>query len=146
MPIPFEIITMLGSSLVGGLMTIWAESLRAKREQHSMLMDKINANNKSVRNARNYGKTDKAFSFTRRTIALAAVASIIVWPKIVAVFFPQVPVFVGTTELVDGFLFFSSDKDVVKWDEMVGLVITPLDTHLVSAIVGLYFGHSTVKR
>jgi hypothetical protein len=27
-----------------------------------------------------------------------------------------------------------------------GLIITPLDTHLMSAIVGLYFGGSLVKR
>jgi len=29
---------------------------------------------------------------------------------------------------------------------MKGLVITPLDTHLVSAITGLYFGASMVKN
>jgi len=29
---------------------------------------------------------------------------------------------------------------------MTGMVITPLDTHLVSAIVGLYFGGSLVKK
>jgi len=27
-----------------------------------------------------------------------------------------------------------------------GVVITPLDTHLMSAIVGLYFGGSLVKK
>jgi hypothetical protein len=35
---------------------------------------------------------------------------------------------------------------VVEWKQLKGLVITPLDTHLVSAIVGLYFGASIVKN
>jgi hypothetical protein len=30
--------------------------------------------------------------------------------------------------------------------EFAGIVITPLDTHLMSAIVGLYFGGSLVKK
>jgi hypothetical protein len=30
--------------------------------------------------------------------------------------------------------------------EFFGVVITPLDTHLMSAIVGLYFGGSLVKK
>ena len=37
-------------------------------------------------------------------------------------------------------------RDIVQWKEMVGLVITPLDTHLMSAIIGLYFGGSLVKK
>jgi len=33
------------------------------------------------------------------------------------------------------------------WGQSIlGLVITPLDTHLMSAIVGLYFGGSLVKK
>ena len=36
----------------------------------------------------------------------------------------------------------------MKWIPMdsKGIVITPLDTNLVSAIVGLYFGGSLVKK
>ena len=30
--------------------------------------------------------------------------------------------------------------------EFFGVVITPLDTHLMSAIIGLYFGGSLVKK
>ena len=46
-----------------------------------------------------------------------------------------------------GFLFWEG-KDVLKWEYLSarGLVITPLDTNLVSAIIGLYFGGSLVKK
>ena len=39
-------------------------------------------------------------------------------------------------------------KDVMQWVPMAhkGIVITPLDTHLMSAIIGLYFGGSLVKK
>ena len=33
----------------------------------------------------------------------------------------------------------------VKWQAARGFVITPLDTHIVSAIVGLYFGAGFTK-
>jgi hypothetical protein len=32
------------------------------------------------------------------------------------------------------------------WKPLEGLVITPLDTHVVSSIIGLYFGGSLVRR
>jgi hypothetical protein len=43
-------------------------------------------------------------------------------------------------------LFFTEGKELIKWQSLKGLVITPLDTHLLSAIVGLYFGASMVKN
>ena len=37
-------------------------------------------------------------------------------------------------------------KEIVLDKEFFGVVITPLDTHLMSAIIGLYFGGSLVKK
>ena len=85
------------------------------------------------------------FQWTRRLIALGAIGAIIEWPKIVAVFYPDIAVTVGWTQFNPGFFIFEG-KEMVKWEQMTGLVITPLDTHLVSAIVGLYFGGALVKR
>ena len=89
--------------------------------------------------------TDKGFTFTRRIIALSAVGAIIVWPKIVPVFF-DTSVWLTWTEFSRGFLFLVEKKEIVMDKEFFGVVITPLDTHLMSAIVGLYFGGSLVKR
>ncbi|MEM9227285.1 MAG: hypothetical protein AAGA45_04900, partial [Verrucomicrobiota bacterium] len=47
---------------------------------------------------------------------------------------------------VPGFWFFSSDTEETQWLELKGLVLTPLDTHLLSAIIGLYFGGSLASR
>ena len=67
------------------------------------------------------------------------------WPKIVPVFF-DTSVWLTWTEFTRGFLFLIEKKEIVMDREFFGVVITPLDTHLMSAIVGLYFGGSLVKK
>jgi hypothetical protein len=67
-------------------------------------------------------------------------------PKLVAVFYPDVDVTVGYTNWRPGFMFFREGREVFEWITFQGLVITQLDTNLVSAIIGMYFGGSLVKR
>ena len=141
--LPVEMITMLGSSLLGGFMTIWGQSIKAKQEEQKLLIARANAQMKHIDSARRY--ENKGFQFTRRIIALTAIFSIVVFPKVVAVFFPEISVVVGYTEFRPGF-FFIPEKEVMAWKQMYGLVITPLDTNLVGAIVGMYFGGSLVKK
>ena len=136
-------ITMLGSTILGGVMSIWSQSIKAKQAEQKMLLaraDKQAAIFKSAREYENVG-----FQWTRIIIALTAIFSIVVFPKVVAVFFPEVSVTLGYTEFRPGFLFLP-EKEVMEWRQMYGLVITPLDTNLVGAIVGMYFGGSLVKK
>ena len=146
--LPLELITMLGSTVLGGVMSIWGQSIKAKEAQQKMLMERANFNAQQVNTAREAGSKDKHFAWTRRLIALSAVFSIIVLPKLVAVWYPEVSVFVGYTEVQSNFFtnFFGSEgTEVIKWQMAQGFVITPLDTHIVSAIVGLYFGAGFTK-
>ena len=145
--LPLELITMLGSTVLGGVMSIWGQSIKAKEAQQKMLMERANFNMQAANTAREAGKNDKHFAWTRRLIALSAVFSIIVLPKLVAVWYPEVGVYVGYSEIQKGFLggLFGGDVEMVKWKYAQGFVITPLDTHIVSAIVGLYFGAGFTK-
>ena len=135
--LPLELITMLFSTVLGAVMSIWGQSIKAKD---------ANFRKEAVVEARNAGKEDKHFAWTRRLIALSAVFSIIVLPKIVAVWYPEVSVYVGYTEATGGFWnwIFGPDE-AIQWKMAQGFVITPLDTHIVSAIVGLYFGAGFTK-
>jgi len=111
-----------------------------------MLMERANFRKQAVADARNAGKDDKHFAWTRRLIALSAVFSIIVLPKLVAVWYPEVSVYVGYTEATGGFWnWMFGPEDAIQWKMAKGFVITPLDTHIVSAIVGLYFGAGFTK-
>ena len=144
--LPLELITMLFSTILGGVMSIWGQSIKGRQAQNEMLMQRANFQAKQVNRARDAGKNDKHFAWTRRLIALSAVFSIIVLPKIVAVWYPEVTVYVGYTEVQGGFMnwLFGPDE-AIQWKMAKGFVITPLDTHIVSAIVGLYFGAGFTK-
>ena len=99
---------------------------------------------KAVKQAREV--KDKGFAWTRRIIALASIFAIVLLPKLVAVYYPDVDVTVGYTNWRPGFLFFREGREVFEWITFQGLVITQLDTNLVSAIIGMYFGGSLVKK
>ena len=143
---PFEMITMLGSTVLGGLMTVWSQSIKAKQAQQKMLLARADKQAEIFKEAREYDNA--GFQWTRRIIALVAVCAIVVLPKIIPLIDPNAQVIVGYTEFKPGFLFFTEGKDVMSWVPMAakGIVITPLDTNLVSAIIGLYFGGSLVKK
>ena len=142
---PFEMITMLGSTVLGGVMSIWSQSIKAKQAEQKMLLQRAEAQTAAFREAREY--ENSGFQWTRRIIALTAIFAIVVLPKVLPLIDPQAQVIVGYTEWKPGFLFFEG-KDVMQWVPMAqrGIIITPLDTNLVSAIIGLYFCGSLVKK
>ena len=108
-----------------------------------MLIARAGVQIKSFKDAREYENT--GFAWTRRIIALTAVFAIVLLPKLIAVFYHEIAISIGYTQWKPGW-FFLPEKEVMKWIELEGLVITPLDTNLVGAIVGMYFGGSLVKR
>jgi len=144
MGFPFEIITMLGSTLLSSVLSIWSQSRKAKEEQQKLLITRGEFEMKAIKAARDV--KDKGFAWTRRIIALISVFAIVVLPKMVAVFYPDVDVTVGYTNWNPGFWFFKEGREIFEWITFQGLVITQLDTNLVSAIIGMYFGGSLVKK
>ena len=144
MGIPLELITMLGSGLLSGLLTLWSQSQKAKQSAFDRAIAGLSAQSEATDMARKY--ENKGFQITRRVIVISSVLAVIVWPKVVPVLWPNIPVNIGYTEWNPGFLFFTEGAEAVKWKALEGLVITPLDTHLLCAIIGLYFGASMVKN
>ena len=145
MGFPFEIITMLASTILGGLMSVWSESRKAKAEQQKLLITRGEFGMKEKQQSLDHSLKDKGFAWTRRIIALTSVFAIVLLPKLVAVYYPDVSVTVGYTNWNPGFWFFKEGREVFEWITFQGLVITQLDTNLVSAIIGMYFGGSLVK-
>ncbi len=145
MGFPFEIITMLASTVLGGVMSVWAESRKAKADTQKLLITRGEFEMKAKKQSLDHGLKDKGFAWTRRIIALTSVFAIVLLPKLVAVYYPEVSVTVGYTNWNPGFLFFREGREVFEWITFQGLVITQLDTNLVSAIIGMYFGGSLAK-
>ena len=143
MSIPLELLSMGASALLSGVMTIWAQSLKAKQQQHQALIDRATLQDEIFSRAREF-KGTKAFQFTRRTIALSIVGAVVILPKVLPLL--GIPVTVGWTEVQSGFWFWSDDETKVVWHTVTGLALTPWDNHLVASIIGFYFGNSVVKN
>ena len=145
MGIPFEMITMLGSTVLGGVMSIWSQKIKAKESEQKLLIERNTVQQKGFKEAREYENV--GFQWTRRIIALTAIFAIVVLPKLIPLIDPQAQVIVGYLEFKPGFLFLEG-KEVMQWVPMAHrwIVITSLDTNLVAAIIGLYFGGSLVKK
>jgi len=143
--IPMELISMLVSTVLGGVLSIIAQKGKDKADEQKMLMQRANFDAKQKDKARDV--QDSFTKNTRRWIALICVVAIIVLPKLAPFIDSSMPIYVGYTEAVmQGWWIFASSTDITQWKPMTGLVITPLDTHVVSSIIGLYFGGSLVRR
>ena len=142
---PIELISMLVSTVLGGVLSIMAQKTKDKADEQKMLMQRAEFQSQQFDKAREV--TDSFTKNTRRWIALMCVLAIIVLPKLAPFIDPSMPIYVGYTETIQqGWWIFASDMDMTQWKPMSGLVITPLDTHVVSSIIGLYFGGSLVRR
>ncbi len=135
---------MLGSTLISSMLSLWSQRMKAKQDEQKMLITRGEFQLKAVDAARNVENV--GFQWTRRIIALSSIFAIVILPKLVAVYYPDVDVTVGYTLFQPGFLFFTDSREVFEWITFQGLVITQLDTNLVSAIIGMYFGGSLVKK
>ena len=142
---PIELISMLVSTVLGGVLSIMAQKTKDKADEQKMLMQRAEFQSQQFDKAREV--TDSFTKNTRRWIALICVVAIIVLPKLAPFIDSSMPIYVGYTEAVmQGWWIFASSTDITQWKPMSGLVITPLDTHVVSSIIGLYFGGSLVRR
>ena len=142
---PIELISMLVSTVLGGVLSIMAQKGKDKADEQKMLMQRAGFASKQADKAR--AVDDPFTKNTRRWIALICVVAILVLPKLAPFIDPSMPIYVGYTEAVmQGWWIFASSTDITQWKPMTGLVITPLDTHVVSSIIGLYFGGSLVRR
>ena len=143
---PIELVSMLVSTVLGGILSIMAQKSKDKADEQKMLLQRAEFQSQQFDKAR--AVDDPFTKNTRRWIALIAVVSILVIPKLAPFINPDLTIYVGyTEEVMQGWWIFASSTDMTQWKPMTGaLVITPLDTHVVSSIVGLYFGGSLVRR
>lgn len=138
--IPAELLTMGASVLVSALLKLWKQKQDNEVEKHRQTMEaltKVQEERAEIR-----ANTDVGYTWTRRALALSIVFSVIVLPKMAAVLAPNIPITIGWTEFSGGFWPFTDGRDLLTWHVAKGLVITPLDTHTVAAVIGLYFGGS----
>lgn len=149
---PFEIVTFLASTILGGITSIWKMKVQSNARLEEAKLAAMNDKARVTREIREH--EDKGFKVTRRIIAISATFSVLVLP-VVAPFismmsylyadypFPHIGMTFGYTQLDPGLWPFTSDVELTKWFiNEKGILITPWHTHLISAIWGYYFGAS----
>ena len=136
--------TLLGGSLMGFVTTLIGGIVKAKAEQHKLMLSALNARHKVLQDVREHGKKDKHFSWTRRIIALICVGCIVVVP-FAAPFF-DIPVMVSHVK-EGGFSipFIWQSPDIIEWQAVRGIALAPMYLHTLAAIVSFYFGSSAAR-
>ena len=66
--LPVEMITMLGSSVLGGVMSIWSQSIKAKQDEQKMLLARADKQMSFVEKARTYENKDFSHFCSHRKI------------------------------------------------------------------------------
>jgi len=136
--------TLLGGSMMGFVTTLIGGIVKAKAEQHKLMLSALNARHKVLQETREHGMKDKHFAWTRRIIALTCVACIVVIPFLAP--FLDVPVIVSHVK-EGGFSipFIWQSPDTVEWQPIYGVALAPMYLHTLAAIVSFYFGSSAAK-
>jgi len=142
--IPMELISMLGSTVLGGVMSIMAQKGQAEAERQKMLMQRADFAAKQTDKARDV--KDAHTKHTRRWIALMCVFSIIVVPIVAPIFTDVNVAYQIVTEMESGWWIFGSTYETSYFEQGNTVFITNLQSHTIFSIIGLYFGGSLTRK
>ena len=146
MPIPLELITMGTTFIAGAFTTLVSTSMKQRSQIFKQALGRAAGQADVADRAAKRAEGQPGMQLTRRMIALGVIFSIIFATMIAPFIFPELPITVGLSEQTGGFWFFSDPHEVAKWYTFDGgVVITPLMTHMGSAITGFFFGNQIAK-
>jgi uncharacterized membrane protein YfcA len=141
--IPLEALTMLGSSVLGGVMTMWGQAAKDKHEQFEMMMKRNEQIEQGVQNARQMQNPNAAW--IRRFIVVSAMLGGlgIVFLAPILGHSTFVPV-----EVTNGFklLFLDFTNTVTEYKELYGFVTPDWLPFAITNIIGFYFGSAAMQR
>jgi len=142
MPIPPELITMGFGSVTGFLFKFMAERAKQREQQFKMM---IQSRELAVQEADAASKRDgEGGRWVRRFIVIATMFGVILAPFVLALF--DYPIFMQITEEKKSFLFgLVGGGTETKFVELGGYLIIPEVRQTLSAIIGYYFGQSSVS-
>ena len=141
--LPMEAVTMLGSTLLGGVMTMWGQAAKDKQDQFEMMMKRNGQIEEGVQNARQMQNPNAAW--IRRFIVvvslLGGLGIVFLAPILGHSTFVPVEVNEGFK-----FLFLDFSNTVTKYIEMQGFVTPDWLPFAITNIIGFYFGSAAMQR
>jgi len=137
-----EAVTMMGSTLGGAGMKMWAQAQADKAEQQKQLMARFDASENSVNAARAHQNPNAQWIRRFLVISFMSMAMFILLAPILG-FSTVVPIDVTTGFKV---LFFDFTNTVTEYVSLKGMVTPVWLPHAIMSVVGMYFGQSIVAR
>ena len=141
--LPIEAISMIVSTVMGGVMKMIGQSQQDKAEQWKMMMARNDQIEQGVQNARSM--SDPFSAWTRRIIALTMVFGAFAF--IFAGALLDQPTHVPV-EVTSGFklLFLDFTNTVTEYKELYGFVTPDWLPFAITNIIGFYFGSAAMQR
>lgn len=141
--LPIEAISMIGSTILGGVMKLWGQAQQDKAEQHKMLMAHNAGITQGVNDARSYNNPNAAW--VRRFIVVMCLvlgAAIVLLAPLTGQV-TNVPI-----EVTEGFkfLFFDFTDTVTKYVQLEGYVTPEWLPVAIMNVIGFYFGSASMTR
>jgi uncharacterized membrane protein YfcA len=141
--LPLEAVTMMGSTVLGGVMKMWGQAQQDKQEQFKMAIQRNDQIEKGVENARAMQNPNAAWvrRFIVVTAMLGGLGIVFLAPILGHSTF--VPV-----EVTEGFkfLFLDFTTTVTEYKELYGFVTPEWLPFAISNVVGFYFGSAAMQR
>ena len=141
--LPLEAVTMIFSTVLGGVMKAWGQAQQDKADQFKMMMQRNEQIEEGVQNARAMQNPNAAWirRFIVVTAMLGGLGIVFLAPLLGHATF--VPV-----EITSGFklLFLDFTNTVTEYKEMYGFVTPDWLPFAVVNIIGYYFGTAAMQR
>jgi len=140
-----ELLPLVGGGVFGAVVKLFSMSMQNKAEQHKQTMEAFSVRDQQIQHLNKTATTNSGFAFTRRTIALAITAIIVV---IALVPYDQGINVITEVKTGGSYLFGLIDTTQTEqvWTTLKGLVILPVVSTSFQAIVGAYFGASIASN
>jgi uncharacterized membrane protein YfcA len=141
--IPLEALTMIGSTVLGGVMKAWGQSQQDKHEQFKMMMQRNEQIEEGVQNARQMQNPNAAWirRFIVVTSMLGGLGIVFLAPLLDHSTFVPVEVTSGFK-----FLFLDFTNTVTEYIELKGFVTPDYLSFAITNIIGFYFGSAAMQR
>ncbi len=149
--IPLELLSF-GAAFIGrALVQHLAYKQQNEAAEREMLYKMAGLQKEAQDGARETLQKNNLFGWICAIIAVLSVLAIIVLPKIAFLIDPSLLITYGfgqyspENSILFGLINLGGGYEETLWHQAKGILITPLDTHLVSAIAGLYFGGINIR-
>ena len=141
-----EILTFISSYLLKAIQNHIAANQEIRKMELQIMQQNAQMENAAQTEIRSQMLVSPVLAVTASILAVIGFFSIVLLPKLVCLFAPDVAVTYACLDLSKGFLFFTNDATKMFFKSVKGLLITPIDTNLIAGIAGLYFGSVTGRR